>query len=482
MKTLSEYIGQTFDLENIFESLMSIENWEHCTFGVRDYAPDVVKWILSGNQLKYKDGLVDGSDINKIYDIEKMSKLLDGPFDKKESTITSGKTYNDFNLCLLDKKDNKHKWQNIDKTYFREVAYSKSNKGNKFEPEFESMLKNKDNNMLSRLFYFLSSYNDTDNVYKSDISIETSLDGSKNSKRTLTNISDDNGTEIDYVRIQNANPESVGATLSDITVTLKNTEKKPVLDPVTNIDRLYLSLKSGSTISLINPGVKNANALDKAAYDFNYADIKDVKTHDVKFGKLGNLILDTFGINPVCFCYVFNNRRIQSGGKFTNEVSLIDNETLESSLKEIYGKVTKTDRGYEVDASEHGKKIHDLIKQVVGNGYVIVHNNNGKIHFYDLRDESLASELIGDKVKSAKIIYPHIGSKDANTTSARVVVSIEVTDNLSIEVVFRNGAGIKKDDPYPSHAYFMYKISKNFQNDRQQFDIEKEIKKELTEK
>lgn len=477
MKSLREHLQLLLESYNIFETYMKTDDWEHCTFGHRDYAPDVVKWIIDGKQLRFKDNIdVDGDKLKDIYDIKKLEVL--------HNNIGNSKSADDFNNCLLDKSDNIHTWTKIDKTYFRSNCYSKSNKGNDFEPEFEKMLNNNTDNMLSKLFCFLSSYNDKDDTYKSEISITSSLDGSKNSKRSLSNF-DENGQEVDYIVIKNAKA-NVGETLSDITLSLKSSDDKPVVDPVTGVDKLFLSLKSGSTISLINPGVKNSNALAKDKYIFNYNDVQNIKSFDIPFGGLGKTLLNTFNINPACFAYVFNNRNIQDGGiEQSDTIWLIDDDTLEKALKSVYGKVEKSKRGFEVDVTKQGKQIHNLLKLVVGNGYVIIHKlSNGKIHFIDLRDDKLVNDLIGNGIKSAKIIFPYIGTakEGKDKTAARVTVDVEVSENLSIDVVFRNTAGIKKGDPYPSHMQFMYKIANNFQEDRQNFDIEKEIEKELTEK
>lgn len=479
MKSLKEHLQLLLESYNIFETYMKTDDWEHCTFGRRDYAPDVLKWIIDGNQMRFKDNIdVDGDKLSEIYDLKKLEALY--------NNISNSKSADDFNNCLLDKSDKIHTWSKIDKTYFRSNCYSKRNKGNDFEPEYEKMLKDNTENMLTNLFCFLSSYNDANEVYKSKISIETSLDGSKNSKRSLTNF-DDEGQELNYVVIKNAKG-NVGETLSDITLSLKSSDDKPVTDPVTGIDKLFLSLKSGSTISLINPGVKNTNALSKDKYIFDYNEVSDanIKNFNVPFGNLGKTLLDTFNINHVCFSYIFNNRNIQDGGlEPSDTIWLIDDDTLEKSLKKIYGKVEKTKRGFEVDVTNRNKEIHNLIKLVVGNGYVIVHKlKNGKIHLIDLRDDKLVGDLIGNGIKSAKIVFPYIGTarEGGNKTAARVTVDIDVTENLSIDVVFRNTAGIKKGDPYPSHMQFMYNISDNFQEDRQDFNIEQEIEKELTEK
>ena len=99
---------------------------------------------------------------------------------------------------------------------------------------------------------------------------------------------------------------------------------------------------------------------------------------NVKFGEIGELIIDIFGIDKKQFVDTFNNY-VDNGKK----------RKTEKNVKDI---------SKEIDTNKDGK-FFTLLKSFIGFGYILVHKHeNGDIHYYDLRTEDKMKEFIGNEI------------------------------------------------------------------------------------
>ena len=161
-------------------------------------------------------------------------------------------------------------------------------------------------------------------------------EGENNTKRPLS-------ISGSTVKLGNGGTD-LGPTVTDITLLFNGGTK------------VYLSLKYGSTLAFANIGVStlfNANLL---------------KTYNLSTN--AQHIVDMFGLSKTAFCETFNN--YPHSKKIAN---------------------------YEVDVTNTCDKsaLEDLLAQMVGKGYWMVHGTNSKMNIYEINDSYLrsASSLTG---------------------------------------------------------------------------------------
>lgn len=256
--------------------------------------------------------------------------------------------------------------------------------------------------------------NEFETTYKSgledalNIHIDTSdikHDGTKNTKRSLQIKNDmvvclpKDCTNFDF-----------GKYISDITVVDKN------------LGNIYLSLKEGPTVTFVNTGVNNPNIfshneMTKRKNDTNY---------NVKFGSIGQSILNLFDIDPNVFTDIFI--------AFDNKEDKKRKMNYSKDIQNITDKVDK-------------KHLFSLIYSCIGYGYILVHKINNDIHYYDLRKESDMKKLVGNNIKDCYVVYP----KDGATKRLNIFVEL---DNLSLKINIRS----KNGGIYPTHLMCDYKF------------------------
>lgn len=161
-------------------------------------------------------------------------------------------------------------------------------------------------------------------------------EGENNTKRPLS-------ISGSTVKLGNGGTD-LGPTVTDITLLFNGGTK------------VYLSLKYGSTLAFANIGVStlfNANLL---------------KTYNLSTN--AQHMVDMFGLSKTAFCETFNN--YPHSKKIAN---------------------------YEVDVTNTCDKsaLEDLLAQMVGKGYWMVHGTNSKMNIYEINDSYLrsASSLTG---------------------------------------------------------------------------------------
>lgn len=152
-----------------------------------------------------------------------------------------------------------------------------NNKGAGFEKNFYESLNNwwKGEPVDPKMLKAIEDLDKTYGLSKSK-DLHISVEAASNTKRPLT--FGDNGITLLNSKGKGNN---VGPTLSDITITYNGTKK------------IYLSLKSSSTVTFFNVGVRTI-----------------LSPTEIKSGKITNLngrkLLNLFGINDKKFCDIFN--------------------------------------------------------------------------------------------------------------------------------------------------------------------------------
>lgn len=502
MKTLSEYIGQTFDLEKIFEGVFGSRakyNWDHATGGIRDYAVLTINALLEEKPIKFvgasknevilNDG--KGPGTKDIFDVRSLKKLLD-----EIENNTKPTTYDDFNDCVKKKADtNLYKWQNVDKTFIR----GKSNKGLDFEKIYETDFEAR---FKMDILAFLSSYGNNDVDWMHIPNVIPARVGDQNNKRTLyigkhsfkNNDEDNPQSTEDLVDVLKVNPSlGDGKTLSDITLAITDADGKPIKDTVANVDgEVYLSLKSGNTVCFLSSGIRNDEGIkkeyfEKVDYDIingsDEGELTNYLTEESKlFGNVANQIFKTLGINDKLYAMSINNIVYNDkSGKFVDSTRFMNLCRMAYPNKDVYieGKYVCVDM--KSNSNDYDPKwIQLLLREFIGCKYVMVHQTNkGGLEYFDLRNEEMVNDLIGNKIDSVIIKYPAEGQVK------RFEVVVNVNDNLKCTFVMRDK---QSGGAYPTHFMCDYKLSGAFQKDRN-MKIEKiknnailNTQKELTEK
>jgi archaellin len=182
----------------------------------------------------------------------------------------------------------------------------------------------------------------------------------------------------------------IGNTVTDITLKFGDTEA-------------YLSLKYGSTLAFANIGVGTL--------------FKQTEMKQYKLNTNAQTVLKLFGLSTTSFCDAFNN--YPHSGKIPN---------------------------YEVDVTNtcNKKEMENLLKQMIGKGYTMVHGTGSKIAVYDIDDSYLrsAASLTG------KITVYYGGTTGKGK---KVIVSCE-----SAKYKFQFNIRNKQSGVYPSHIMCDY--------------------------
>ena len=206
--------------------------------------------------------------------------------------------------------------------------------------------------------------------------------GFKNNKRNISFYSHNNNYNI-------------GSIISDVTIF------DSCLTPT------YLSLKYGPTVSFISAGVK-----------------KILPSDEIKLGCINNedgkKLLDFFGIESKRFCEVFNN---YNNYNFNKKITLDKIDVLQNV---------------------NIKLIENFIKNVIGYGYILVHQYNSQLHLIDMTKDKLDSLV---DIKEMNIVYPTNGSAK--------YIGIQIILN-EIEIMFKIRS--TNGDLYPTHITANYKF------------------------
>lgn len=286
-----------------------------------------------------------------------------------------------------------------------EVVGSTSNKGNIFESQLFKEFKDfiKDGDKKTQTIEDILKFFPSDGYLIEKVVAE----GAKDQKRPL----DFSG---DYITAGKKRSNwDIGSTITDITLEITNAKNEK------DKKKIYLSLKYGDKVSFASLGIRK------------YLPIEDIKNEHIKGN--GVKLLDLFNIDHQKFCTVFNNyvkRNISPKEKITEKEITVD---VRSHLNS-------------------NKYFKELIRSVIGYGFILVHKEKSKVHVIEMTKEKLERMI---NVKSAKIRYPLDGTKK------RVDCFIELT-GLDITIVFRSKVGGNAETGiYPSHLAIDYVMDHN---------------------
>lgn len=188
----------------------------------------------------------------------------------------------------------------------------------------------------------------------------------------------------------------IGKTVTDVTL---DTDK----------GQIYISAKSTSQTTFINTGIK-----------------KIIPTkwfeNDIELSGEGKELLNLFSIDENKFKEVFNNYK--------------NNEMVKSKSIDITNDLNKS------------TKFNDFVRSIIGYGYIMIHNINGKVHYIDFTTKDKLENFI-DKVNKATIYY---GGKKGLGKRVDIVVDMP---NIIFDFVFRTK---EATNVYPTHLLADYKL------------------------
>jgi hypothetical protein len=196
--------------------------------------------------------------------------------------------------------------------------------------------------------------------------------------------------------------ENIGSGLADLVVHTQKGKKIP------------LSLKYGSTVTFFNSGVGRI------------FDADSFKKGDFSKNEISQALIDLFGIDPIRFRNVFMN--------YTAPDPLAKKG--KSEKDEVIVKLT----------SQKKRDLVSLLRTVIGQGYVLVHEHNDhSVSHYNIDAKFLdkASNIISDLT----VLYPKGGS------AKRIDIKLE-TEIFHLNFNIRN----KQGGILPSHIMCDYKI------------------------
>lgn len=384
MKSLIQFIKESLVNEAKFQNSEWLKHNKLYSNAVID--------ILTGNNESQTQLALGVKSADRFIDSTKISDKTKYQLLKLKNTNgdynTLVKQFNDY------VKEYGFKWTDIWKGPFSgyDGEYSK-NKGNAFEQEYKE--------------HFYDKYKQEliDNCFSGkDFNVlDVSLDGTSNTRRPLQ--VHNNKLYAFPKSHSNFGDFCIGKYVTDITL---KTEAEPI----------FLSLKYGEKVTFINVGVNNNDCFASSMFKNNES------IDDIKFGKIGELIIDIFGIDKKLFVDTFNN--YVDNGKKRNTPKIID---------DISNKIDKD-------------KFFTLLKSFIGWGYILVYKHeNGDIHYYDLREESQMEKFIGNEILNARIEYPK------NYDTKRIDIFIEL-ENIKLQLNIRS----KNGGVYPTHLMSDYVI------------------------
>ena len=272
----------------------------------------------------------------------------------------------EFNDIIKKIDVNAPRWTQIFKGQVSGYFSVDKNKGNNFEKTYIALLQQPE---------YINKLNEITNKNWNNSKVEHL--GGSNTKRKL--YFNGNNPRLSIP----SNCKTVGDAVADVKLT--NTLE----------DTLNLSLKFGKNTTFVNTGIKTI--LPPSIYD--------------EYGKTGKLdklskdaenLFNCLGIDEEKYFNVFKNY------KSTNQTNS------------------------EVDITEqlNNEIFYNLLKDIIGYGYVLVVNINGKIFYYDLQTKQDLENFIGN-FKSAKIYY---GGLKKNGKRVDIIVN---TDNLTLDINIR---------------------------------------------
>lgn len=393
MKHLQEYILE--NIVNIFEVAFSSSNWSHN--GKYDYATRVIDDIINGHIIglgsskaeQYIKFELTNSDIDNLKDFK--SNIISKSYQDFNNELGNVKytIYNDQECTIKSNNQNiKSLWTSIFKGQYSGylAGLSSKNKGNAFEEYF-----------VQNFDKFESKIKDivkgTNYDYKHIIGTPEHVGGANN-RRPLTFTKD----SITCGKII-GNNFNIGKTVSDVTLITDNKEYP-----------IYLSLKSGSSVTFVNSGIKTL--FTKEFFDGG------------ELNGNGKLLLDMLSLDSNKFRNIFNSyNKDYSKNKSTKDtVNILD------KLK---------DNGV----------FKKFMRSVIGCGFIMVHQVKGdNVEYISFLEEKNLNDFITD-IKEAYILYPNDGK------AKRIDIVVKYS-----KIEFKINLRSKDGGIYPTHIMADYKF------------------------
>lgn len=393
------------------------------------YGKAVINKLVKGESVKLgKDGKAGEFDIKHLKK-ELADKLGTAKSVKEFNFIING--YDPEAVKGLDEKKLKYRWTKIFKGDFSGNLEGPSTKGHKFEEDFAKMIQAGIDNPKNPSDEFVKLKEVIG--LKDDETVDSMKPtGSKNTKRPFN--FDEGKMWIGKDSNKGKEIPDIGEDVSDITL---QTSKGPV----------YLSLKFGSTNSVLNLGIERL--FPKSFFEGSEL---DKKTGAKELLKCLCIDEDKFRQTFVSYEKKKNEKNVktekQEKTSFRDSVKEKEEKEKEEEGKEIkddvVGKFTEND------------DFKNLILQAFGYGYILVHKSgrkNGEITYRDFRDENIVKNYIidknGSKFREATVLY---GGKSGE--GKRVEVKVNYANVLMLKVVIRNTQG----KIYPDKLQVMYEF------------------------
>ena len=378
MKSLQEYIFE--NIINIFEVNLHPNDFSKHNY---KYIKGLLSKLLNKENVrlgqKGNSGTVNISDLTP-----EEQKYAEECLNKLHNNIAISEE--DFNKIFASKKLTRASFFKGDYSGYKDGLDS-GNKGNAFEQYFIDNYKEKFEEKIKKI-----------HPYKILLNIER--EGGKNSKRPLTF----SANSITCGNISNNN-FNIGATVTDVTLTVDNKEK------------IFLSLKSTETVTFVNSGIKTLFT-------------KKFFENEEQISKNAKLLLDMLCIDENRFKNIFNNYINPGDGK--------RHKNIQKDIVNITNKL------------KHNDIFKKFMKSVMGYGFILVHQiKNDNIEYINLEKDTDLIKYIDD-IKNAYIEYPLEGK------AKRINVKIEYEN-----IIFNINIRAKDGEIFPSHIMADYKFINN---------------------
>lgn len=375
MKGLVEFILEKL----VNEAALSTADFEKHNF---KYIKGLMAKLMSGKDVrlgpKGQDGTVNIKDLTR--DEMQLAQAFNDELQAGEyGDITVGR----FNQIFASKKLRLSSFFKGDYSGYEDGLES-GNKGNAFESYF---IKN----------YHEKFEDDIKKIHPYDTFVSIQADGGKNTLRPLT--FNDKGITCGKIEGDNFN---IGHDVTDVTVK-------------TNDGEIYLSLKSGNSVTFVNAGVR------KLFPDAFFNDGAELPEN-------GKMMLDMLCIDAEKFRNVFVNYAGEEGKK------------VRKAQKDVVD-IT--------DALKANRLFKRFMQSVMGYGFIMVHQIKGDdVEYINLETKADLDKYIKD-INEAYIEYP----ADGKAKRIDIIVKYD-------EIVFKINIRNKQGGTYPTHIMADYKFTK----------------------
>lgn len=200
-----------------------------------------------------------------------------------------------------------------------------------------------------------------------------------------------------------------GEILTDITLKFKDEGGRE--------RSLYLSVKSGATVTFANVGIKKILKISEMAKCAETGNPNELSRETLNF-------LNFFAIDPVRFCKIFTEYKGLDQGR---------NKTAEKEFVDVTSNLNNRD-------------FKNFLFNLIGYDYVLIHEMNKNYHVLDVTEDF--AKNLANGISKAEIQYPK------NGTAKRIDILINLGGELEIKLNIRS----KDGTVFPTHIMGDYKF------------------------